>query len=217
MAVEFWDDPYGPDASGMLDDRYSLNPWDFVILGEFKSPGIVEVNAQPAMKFDEKGSAGRHGSSISFTGYKPTKVDLTIHIWTADQLEVLDLMIGKLWPVVTGKNPSPKALKITHPALNQIHVKKIAIVGVSPLVASGKITGGKSVKFSCIEYEPTNANAKATKKLVPPPLDPKFSQGQQVTSEGNQSVQVTPANAQPTAPSQSSTDTGPQSQSLPGV
>lgn len=219
MAITFWDDAQGPDARGMLSEVFSGNPWDFVEIGDFKSPGLAEVVATPAMKFDEKSSAGRHGSSIHFAGYKPTKVEITIHIWTKLQLDEMEDFIAFVWPVVTGGKggPQPKALTIKHPSLNALHVKSIAILGISTYLPSGKIQGGKMIRLTCAEYEPTNKKKDSTGKVKPPPLAAKFTQGENFTTADGKSVQVKGANAQPTAPSQSVADTGPQSQSLPAV
>ena len=217
MATAFWDDPQGPDASGMVRDRFSTNPWDYVVLDGRKTPGLVEVLATPAMKFDEKNSAGRHGSSITFAGYKPTKVDISVHIWTDDQLEEMEDLLALVWPVVTKKNPQPKAIQVRHPSLNALHVKSIAVLGVSTYTPSGKISGGRMIKFTCAEFEPVNTKKKATGTIKPPALVDKFTKGENFTTAENKQVQVKGANAKPTSPSQSTADTGPQTQSLPPV
>jgi hypothetical protein len=208
MATPFWDLPAGYEGKLFAD-----NEWDFVILGGDALPGISVAVAEPGRRSDEKKSNGEHGASLTLYGYLPSKVEITVTIWTSDQLKELDDIVAKIWPPAAKRSADREvALDIVYPAVNQLHIKSVAILAVGTL-QPGPVTGSKQMKIKCQEFFPRDKK-KATKTLsrTTTNVDAALVGGSSnyTTPDGKQ-VTVTPANAAQSLPSMMSVDTGPQS------
>jgi hypothetical protein len=214
MATRFWD----TNTAGYEDltAKY-VSEWDTVKIGGNQAPGIAEVTASSSRSVDEKKPIGTHGARVTALGYTPAKIDIRIYVWTPAQLDALDKFLAALWPTVAKKvNDSTKGLDISHPALNtHMHIKSVVITDISAL-QPGNAPGQKMVALKAIELFPPDNRKNGTKTIA-------FSQAETTrgqeggssnyTAANGKAITVTPSNAPPTAPSQSTVDRGPRLQS----
>jgi hypothetical protein len=93
MSTPFWDQapsvPTGPS--------YSSNPWDIVTIGGVRIPGIVELVPKGERRVDEKKHSGSDGETLTIHGRNPSKFDIRVRIWTADQLAKFDTILSAVW------------------------------------------------------------------------------------------------------------------------
>lgn len=183
MSVPFWD----PITDGYEGPTYSDNPWDFVMLGGFMSPGVATVTCKPKLKIDQHKPNGGDGAAVIIRGHEPAKVEVQIKVWTPKQWEILQDLISRVWrrpgkaskqdrPGATGGVKPTGAIDIQHPACSLYGVT--AVVLESPTSPEPAAEGGAMVlKFSAVQYIPRSGNAtrKAQGSGRPPtPLAPEF-------------------------------------------
>ncbi len=112
LPSEFWGAPVLRDDNGELycpgytGNAYSSNGRDKVFIqvpfgsGNYPSqpytPGICTVDASKAREFDEKKAKGRDGGRLTTHGLNLGEVDITITIWTPQQL----LELQRLWAII---------------------------------------------------------------------------------------------------------------------
>ncbi len=179
--IAYWDQPtYGIALNGEIwfngtGPTYSKNPWDIVVIGGMKVPGICKVRACPALAFDQKHPAGADGDVITVHGRRSATVDIDVVIWTQDQWSKLQVLVPNIWRK-PGKKDKTKdlALTISHSAIDLLGINAVVIVSVS-VPDAGPIPQSKVIKIKCVEFIPvTNANQTKTAKLaVPVPEDPR--------------------------------------------
>jgi hypothetical protein len=164
--VPFWDLPL---TTYELSNN-AFNPWDTVILGGLWLPGLGKVLVKTRKRFDVKKKKGSDGAGLTFTGYDPSDVNITLRVWTPIHLDTLQ----SLMPMLKAKSTTAAgaqataaelALDISHPALALIAIHSVVVVGVSGLV-DVEPKGVKQMEIACLEYVPPakGDNSATTKK-----------------------------------------------------
>jgi hypothetical protein len=170
MAVPFWS--LNPTA-GYFGPIYPSNPFDLVILGGEKLPGICKIKALPAQEISRQKVPGRDGATILWRGYVPGPVDLECLMWMDAQWQIMQGIISRLWqkPGKTlagkggAKKESGKALEnqaaiaegaatdIDHPSLQVLGITRVILSGVS-LPEEGSAPQSRTINFKLLEYVP---------------------------------------------------------------
>lgn len=91
------------DISIFWDESPDL--WDTLYLGGSPLPGLASVSATHGRKLDAKSAPGTNGARIVDKGYQPAKVDITLKLWTKEQLETW----FRLAPTLTYRREPPRA------------------------------------------------------------------------------------------------------------
>lgn len=178
MAADFW----GNDAH--IGAVFSSDPWDLVIIGGAKLPGIAKVKGIAQLELDKKKTKGTNGVRLTVTGYQPGPFEVSVSIWTDEQWNVMQDWISEFWieprkarpefttttkrtgvnpdgtpkfAKVTTKNRAPQvAVDISHPALEAIGIVSCVIQGISIPEDEGSNGDIKVVKIKLVEsVEPT--------------------------------------------------------------
>lgn len=179
----FWGSPVLNDANGrqfcpgFIGETFSSNPWDTVqiyipipfltgILAELnvnRFPGICDVQVKRGRDLDRKKSAGSDGQRLTFKGISNADVDISVTIWTPEQLEVMRQLWNVIQPPV-GKG-SPAAFDCEHPQLGFNQVKSLCFVDSVGLI-DGSTPRTKVFNIKAVEYFPpgTNSTVKTIKK-----------------------------------------------------
>lgn len=82
------------DFSPFWEDDPDL--WDTVYLANVALPGLARVTATHGRKLDSKSPAGSDGATITDKGFKPATVEITLRIWTKEQLDAWRVMAPTL-------------------------------------------------------------------------------------------------------------------------
>lgn len=90
------------DISIFWDESPDL--WDTLYLGGSPLPGLASVSATHGRKLDAKSAPGTNGARIVDKGYQPAKVDITLKLWTKEQLETW----FRLAPTLTYRREPPR-------------------------------------------------------------------------------------------------------------
>lgn len=112
------------DVSIFWDDSPDL--WDTVVLGDEQLPGIARVRATHGRKLDAKSAAGSNGARIVDKGYEAAKVEITLKIWTKEQLETW----FRIAPTLTYRR-EPPARPYVRPTLGEATVTTNVLLGVA--------------------------------------------------------------------------------------
>jgi hypothetical protein len=107
MPLPFWN----PGAADALEP----GPWDALRIGDTEMPGLATVKPKRVARIDSQESPGVDGASQVTLGRKPSEVDVTVRIWTADHLDRLETLMRK---ILTPASKAPqRPVKLDHPAL----------------------------------------------------------------------------------------------------
>lgn len=162
-SIAFWEDGDIPTAtaSGPL---YAPNPWDTMVIGGQRLPGIVEVTATPSKKADTKKASASHGAKTTIHGTDPAEASISITIWTLEQWQVFIPIMHALWPrpgktgaaltnaVDLAGNPVGSAFDVDHPEFQLVGIGSVIILRAP---TSKKARAGKTWTFGCIEFQPS--------------------------------------------------------------
>lgn len=184
--LPFWDDPVGITGSRDITQQtrqdaawnytFSLNPWDIATIGGFKLPGVSEIRGLAQLAVDNKKDKGKHGSTITITGYQPGPFEIVCQVWTPDQLAVLQSVLDEVWVKPQAKlrdtsastkkggvgsggsrvTPSSLAKDVDHPTLQLLNIHRCIIQGVTFLEEQGA-KGVRVIRFKCVEWRPVVA------------------------------------------------------------
>lgn len=204
-AIAFWDpapDATVGDGSGDGIFRplfygegplYSANPWDLVILGGEKLPGICSIKCEPQLQIDQQKGPKHDGAILTLHGTLPSPVEISVTIWTAEQWAKFVTLIPLWWRKPLKDASGKKALGgrekkdatlmqaasfIYHPGLTPFGITQVIVKGVS-LPEPASAPQSKVVRIKCIEYSPPSkksapskvkkANAAADERVVTDP------------------------------------------------
>jgi len=95
------------DVSIFWDDSPDI--WDAVYLSGNALPGLARVSATHGRKLDTKSAPGANGARIVDKGYQPAKVDITLKLWTKEQLEAW----FRIAPTLTYRREPPSVTRAT--------------------------------------------------------------------------------------------------------
>lgn len=159
-SVPFWDVP--PTT---LDPAEGLtSPWDTVFFGGQKFPGLARVKSKKQKRIDVKKKKGDSSATMTFVGYGPAEIDVSLSIWTQGQFDSLQALMPIILPkparpgVVTNFSP----IDIVYPSLVLMNIRSIIIVSVDALEPSTP-KGIWAMKITCLEYyQPTKTDQTTT-------------------------------------------------------
>ncbi len=146
--------PYCP---GYIGATYSNFQHDYVQIefpgsGVFdRTPGICNVSVRRGRGIDRKKSAGSDGERLTFKGINNADIEISITIWTPDQLARLQDLWRILQPPL-GKG-DPQAFDVKHPQLQFLGVKSAVFVDCSGL-EQGSTNKTRVFTIKAVEYFP---------------------------------------------------------------
>lgn len=114
LASTFWGSPVLQRQDGTLycpgymGNTYASSQWDFVVIGNFTTPGIARLTCDKQREVDKKKVKGADGARITLAGLEPAKVEIRLTIWTPEQLKQLDILRAQIFP-----GPQKKSTVVT--------------------------------------------------------------------------------------------------------
>lgn len=139
--------------------RVAPRAWDTLVLGGRRWPGIATVTVKGGQDIDVKKGKGVHGAQLTYNGYAPKEISITLRIWTPDHWDALQIAMADIEPSATKKKLLP--LDITHPVTKLRKVKAIAIKDIDG-PNEGSPRGCYELKITAIEFFPPKAATKNT-------------------------------------------------------
>lgn len=166
----FWDNAQtedgvieGPAAEGALTLRGM--EWDTLLISGMAMPGLATVTvSEISRRLQNKKENGSDGSSPTFRGLNPAKVEIELLLWTPDQLRTWEAMLPVIFPRAGKGTNGLSGLDISHPNTALCGIRAIVIESVTGLMP-GPSHGTKAVKLKCFEFMPPK-KAKAVKTVV---------------------------------------------------
>jgi hypothetical protein len=128
LNMPFWGSPVIQATDGTLvcpgfsGSTYMQNAWDYVIIGDSQTPGLATVNSRKVLAVDRKKPATKSGQRNTTHGTESAEAEISIMIWTPDQLQQLQKIIKLVFPVSDQRPPDlsatdawPQAFNVQHP------------------------------------------------------------------------------------------------------
>lgn len=160
--VPYWDVPPGSlEPSGL-----NLHPWDTIFFGGQRFPGIARVKSKKHKRVDVKKKKGESAATMTFVGYGPAEIDVTLLIWTQTHLNDLQQLMPMLLPkpVRPGVATNFSPIDVSFPSLVLMNIRSLIVVAVDALEPASP-RGAYSMKISCLEYyQPAKSDQTATAK-----------------------------------------------------
>ncbi len=179
MSLPFW----SPGAADALEP----GPWDVLRVGNTAMPGLSTVKPKRVTRIDSQESPGVDGASQVPLGRKPSEVDVTVRIWTADHLDRLEVLMRR---VLTPASKAPQSpVKIDHPALRLHGIGSMFVAEVDGPTPS-QPAGVFELKLKFVEFLP-GKNVGVTK----PKGDVSIVAADKDTRKSQQPVGYTTSNA----------------------
>src|SRR6516225_3918036 len=105
VSSTFWGSPvYRNKTTGQLfcpgytGNTFASAITDYVVIGDYTTPGVCEVKCDKQREVDKKKIKGADGARITLAGLEPANVDIKIKIWTPQQLLELDKLRAIIFP-----------------------------------------------------------------------------------------------------------------------
>lgn len=146
--VPFWDTP--PLSLDPSEENFS--PWDTISFGGQPFPGMARVKSKKSKRVDVKLSKGQSGATYTFVGWKPAEVEVTLTVWTQDQLNQLQNLLPTILPK-PGTLGTNTPVDIYYPSLALIGIRSVLIFDVEAL-EPGNPKGSWSMKVKAQEWYP---------------------------------------------------------------
>lgn len=145
-----WD---GADAAQAID---SPDVWDRATIAGIEVLAPVRVSGAISRKIDVKHAPARNGAKVASLGREPARFELTITLWTEDQLDQWYTIALLLWA-----DGEPRSVDVVHPALDLYGIRKAIAERLG--FPDRREKGLYEVRVSMIEVRPsTEANKGAT-------------------------------------------------------
>ena len=159
MTLPWWDNT--SNEATQIDG----SQWDYVTLGGFELPGILEEppKVEPSRKVDKKNGPGLDGATLTWHGYEPPEVTLKILLWTEDHWNQWQDLLPFILPR-PGKPPADP-FTINHPSLAAMGVDKVMVTKVSAPEKSGK-PGIMRVTLTCQHWVKVAKTGTTTPKKI---------------------------------------------------
>ena len=159
MTLPYWDN--AASAEGTLEG----SAWDYVTLGGFVLPGILEEppKVEVSRKVDKKNGAGLDGATLTWQGYDPAEFSVRLLLWTPDHWDAWQTLLPFILPR-PGKPPADP-FTIDHPALAAMGVDKVMVTKVTAPEKAGK-PGVMRVTLTCQHWVKSKKTGTTTPKKV---------------------------------------------------
>lgn len=142
VSFDFWAQPVLTDASGALycpgytGKTFMKGAWDSVKIGSLQTPGTCDVTVSKSRDVDKKKAAGSDGARITIHGIDPGSGEITLTIWTPEQLKTLRSVWEQIFPSsnkrpkgVAASSPWPPAFDVAHPIFRTHSIKSVVFTG----------------------------------------------------------------------------------------
>lgn len=140
----------------------AITAWDRVYLGGLALPGIAVVRGSAKRRTDKKRRSGVNGARVTHLGWDASELKITVRIWTAEQLDALQPMMGNFKPK-SGKAPKP--VDVYHPGLALLGIHTVEVLEVTFLerVAPDQF----ETTITCIEFASKKSKVTTPKAAEP--------------------------------------------------
>lgn len=185
--VAFWSLNGRNDAGVYMRDVQDLSPWNVVKIAGTPLPGRAAVRGSLGNKVDRKKVPGQDGDTMTHLGYEPAKVEVTLVLWSEDQLRAFEKIVPILRPRKLPGNQEPKPVTVYHPALEIYGIRALFLMELG-LPEPGQAAGTYEVKIQFAEYfkevEKNNVTKGATVAKGAPKSDPGGALSAKPASQG---------------------------------
>lgn len=183
--VPFWDVP--STVLGPIDTTFIA--WDTIFFGGQPFPGLARVRSKKHKRIDKKLKSGSSSARLTFVGYGPAEIEVTLSIWTKNQFDLLQERMPMLLPKPGGTpdrtpiselanasktekgrqalarspgSPEFSPIDISYPSLILMNIRSVIVVAVDALEPSTP-KGVWNMKIHCLEYtQPLDADETTT-------------------------------------------------------
>ena len=190
--IPFWDsgvagellyEQYQPRYVDNNNGQQAPNDYDHITINGEVLPGIVkdgDIDVKTELHYKSNKTTGTDSNQPLLLGRRPSKISITMKIWTAQQLDATTRILKSLYPTpgnitistskdsnsisVNGKKVDPKS--VYHPVLDMLNIKFMFITSISALKNSD-VTHVKEYTIEAIEIQNPNANTVAMSNNKP--------------------------------------------------
>lgn len=129
------------------------DPWDIVILGDWKLPGIADVGGHGIEhQIDVKKSPGKDGATITDLGRELAKIEIKLQMWTKGQWAEFSRQSMALQ--VKDPKGGLTPIDVRHPAINAIGVRSLVVNRIRTPQVGRHQPGVIVVELECTEFRP---------------------------------------------------------------
>lgn len=105
----------------------SPESWNTVIIGGIRIPGIASISGKAfEVRADKKSIPGEHGEKMTTLGREPCDPEITLKLWTPQQLKDFLTIVKLFLPKSHRQLPPP--VDVIHPALAIFKVRSLRIM-----------------------------------------------------------------------------------------
>jgi hypothetical protein len=136
--------------------RGPLKPagWDRIKIAADVLPGMAEVTKGGlAFRIDEKLPVGANGSKPTYQGPKREEIEVTVTVWTDEQLAELDRIVRGIVDHV-GEHPEEAALAFDAPQVRHLGVSLVVVKSIGILKPSTKHTNAMEMQITFLPWVP---------------------------------------------------------------
>lgn len=157
------DEVPGIGGSGSAWAASVRGAWDVLVLDGTPLPGKATVHARAGRKIDVRESPAANGSGLSYLGYQPASIDVTLVLWTDEQLDQFAKWLPAVQP--RASQGAPRAVSVYHPALQLLGIESVFVqeIGAPELDDDGRAT----VQMRFIERRPLGTKNAEVKQVEP--------------------------------------------------
>lgn len=158
MSLPWW------DTTTNTPTEVEGTPWDYLTLGGFVLPGLLEEQpkVEAARKVDKKNGPGLDGATLTWHGFDPPEVTIKLLLWTEAHWQSWQQLLPFLLPR-PGKPPADP-FTIDHPMLAAYGIDKVMVTKVSGLE---KVRPGvMRVTLTCQHWVKVKSTGTSTPKKV---------------------------------------------------
>jgi hypothetical protein len=115
--------------------------WDVAYLNGARLPGVAKVGGNGlGRRWDKVKTPGQKGASFVVLGFEPAQFDITLTIWTSEQLRQLESFAKVLRPAtnVRGRFKPEDAVSVDHPVLAFYGIRNAIIMKPGFLEPQGR-------------------------------------------------------------------------------
>lgn len=146
--VPFWAPQDGQYNRKAVDESL----WSKVKVAGIMLPGICVLTGEMGNKVDTVPVPGSDGDTMTHLGYDPAQVEVTIQLWTKDQLALyIKLVKEHLRPRQLGASKEPRPVTVEHPALEIFSIRALYLMRITLPSPSGE-PGVFESKLTFTEY-----------------------------------------------------------------
>lgn len=163
------------DKLRTINETYASHPWDRALVANIALPGICAVlDGLTEIGIDNKNPDGKDGSAITVKGYRPGPFVISCTVWTEEQWEILQGIIGRVWrrPEKRAK-VADVAIAVHHPALELYGIASAVLQGMT-FPRDVPFDGAKTIHFKFLENFAPGAK-RQTKTASEPETIPQYN------------------------------------------